>query len=83
MTAPRHPAWHLNLLADPRVGAEVGDQSFTAIARPLEGADREQTWRAITERFPFFTEHQARAGRSIPVVALVRTPASGSQGAGE
>lgn len=70
--APRHPAWYRNLVADPRVAVEVGDERYAAIATPLTGPDRERAWAFITERSPFFADHERMAGRRIPVVALER-----------
>src|SRR5688500_5373927 len=32
--APKHPAWFLNLRANPRVTLEVGDEKFAAKATP-------------------------------------------------
>jgi len=70
--ATRHPDWYRNLLADPRVTVEVGDQTYAARARPLKGAEREQLWSSIKATYPFFADHEAKAGREIPVVELTR-----------
>src|SRR5256885_9889727 len=78
--APKSPNWFHNLAADPRVTVELADETFEATARPLEGAERERTWAAIKEAFPFFAAHEAKAGRTIPVVALTRQPAERSAG---
>lgn len=73
--APRHPDWYLNLVADPHVTVEVGDEpggARPAVARPLEGAERERVWEMLKATYPFFAEHEARTTRTIPVVALER-----------
>ena len=70
--APPTPNWFHNLRANPRVGVEIGDERFEADARPLEGAERDRAWSTVTKAHPFFAEHQKRAGRTIPVVALTR-----------
>lgn len=70
--APRTPGWFHNLEANPRVGVEIGNERFEADARPLEGDEREQAWSTITQAYPFFAEHEKKAGRTIPVVALTR-----------
>jgi deazaflavin-dependent oxidoreductase (nitroreductase family) len=69
--APKDPQWYRNLLADPSVTVELPGQEFKARAMPLEGADYDRTWAMIKERYPFFAEHDQRAGRRIPVVELI------------
>ena len=70
--APRHPAWYHNLRAHPEVTVEVGAETYPATAVPLEGAERQRLWEAIAAAHPFFTEHQAKVTREIPLVALER-----------
>jgi deazaflavin-dependent oxidoreductase (nitroreductase family) len=70
---PQHPLWYLNLVAEPRVTVEIGDERYEAIATPLDGEDREQTWERLKRLYPFFADHEVKAeGRTIPVVALAR-----------
>jgi len=71
--APAHPDWYLNLVADPRVVVEVGDERFDATAAPLEGEERDRAFAAQAERAPAFAEYQERTTRVIPVVALQRS----------
>jgi deazaflavin-dependent oxidoreductase (nitroreductase family) len=66
------PQWYRNLLADPSVTVELAGQSFRAEATPLDGDDYDRSWAEIKNRYPFFTEHEQRAGRRIPVVALTK-----------
>src|SRR5579863_6093208 len=35
--APSHPDWYRNLLANPDVGVEYGDQTYEAVAVPITG----------------------------------------------
>ena len=76
--AERHPDWFHNLLADPHVTVEVGDDVVEALAEPAAGDERERLWSSITAGYRFFLEHQSRTGRTIPVVVLTPadTPAS-------
>ncbi len=67
-----HPDWYRNLLAHPEVTVEVGADTFDASAVVLEGAERQQLWDRIVASYPFFTEHQAKITRQIPVIALER-----------
>jgi deazaflavin-dependent oxidoreductase (nitroreductase family) len=72
--APRHPDWYLNLVADPEVTVEVGDESGAArpaTATTLEGDERAALWEMLKTTYPFFAEHEAATTRTIPVVALV------------
>ena len=71
--AATDPLWYRNLLADPHVHVEIPGHEYQAFATPLTGEDYDQAWAAIQARYPFFTEHQERAGgRHIPVVALTK-----------
>ena len=70
--AARDPMWFGNLVREPQVTVEVGDDKFDALAIVLTGAEREQKWAALTAAYPFFADHERQAGRTIPVVALSR-----------
>jgi deazaflavin-dependent oxidoreductase (nitroreductase family) len=70
--ATTDPDWYRNLVADPSVTVELPGRAFPARATPLTGDDYDRTWADIQERYPFFAEHQRKAGRRIPVVALTR-----------
>jgi deazaflavin-dependent oxidoreductase (nitroreductase family) len=70
--APTHPDWYRNLLAHPQVTVEVGNETFAATATVAEGEERQQLWEKIVALYPFFTEHQAKVSREIPVIVLER-----------
>jgi deazaflavin-dependent oxidoreductase (nitroreductase family) len=71
--APKHPDWYRNLVANPQVTVEVGEDSFAAVATPAEGAERDRLWSMIKQNYSFFADHEATAGRTIPVVTLTRS----------
>lgn len=71
--ADDHPAWYHNLLAHPQVTVEVGTETYSATATPLEGAERDEKYAEQARRYPGFAEYEAKTDRVIPVVALVRT----------
>jgi len=71
--APKHPDWYLNLVSQPNVVVELGPDRFGATALALEGEERDREFAAQAERIPIFGEYQAKAGRTIPVVALTRS----------
>lgn len=70
--APGHPAWFRNLVANPRVTVELGDDTFAATAVVVEGPERDRLWKAVTASQPQFRDYQAKTTRRIPVVALDR-----------
>jgi deazaflavin-dependent oxidoreductase (nitroreductase family) len=70
--APRHPDWFRNLVANPTVTVEVGTETFDAVAAVAEGMERQRLWTRAIEQYPFFTEHQSKTTRVIPLVVLER-----------
>ena len=71
--APKAPDWYANLVANPSVTVEIGDESYPATATVLRGEERERLWAEITKAYSFFLDHEQKARREIPVVALTRT----------
>ena len=70
--APKDPDWFHNLVAYPDVTVEVTGETFEATAAVLIDDERERVFAAVVEQYPMFAEHEARARRPIPVVALSR-----------
>ncbi len=73
--APNHPAWYVNLAADPRVTLQVKDKVFAADARTAESPERERLWAKALAAWPQYDDYQAKTTREIPVVVL--TPVQG------
>ena len=71
--APRHPAWFLNLEANPRVKLQVQSRRFAATARRATAEEMAQLWPRLVAIYPAYQDYQARTTRDIPVVIL--TPA--------
>ena len=71
--APKHPAWYLNLLADPEVDVQVKGDRFRARARPAGPDEKPRLWRTMTEIFPDYDDYQRNTTREIPVIVLERT----------
>jgi deazaflavin-dependent oxidoreductase (nitroreductase family) len=67
---PRHPAWWLNLLADPHATVQVGGERFSALAREADGEERERLWDEIVRAYAGYAEYAERTSRRIPVVVL-------------
>ena len=70
--APQHPAWYLNLLAQPVVKVQVARDRFTATARIADGDERAQIWELMAQMYPPYRDYQAKTTRAIPVVVLER-----------
>lgn len=71
----QHPAWFLNLQADPACKVQVGRFSYQATARILTAEERPAYWEWMTRFWPGYNDYQARTEREIPVVILEATPA--------
>ncbi|MEU4472723.1 nitroreductase family deazaflavin-dependent oxidoreductase [Micromonospora sp. NPDC023888] len=68
--ADHHPAWYLNLLADPYVTVQVGTETFGAYARPATAGERPHLWRLMVSVRSEYAAYQQRITREIPVVLL-------------
>lgn len=68
--APAHPAWYLNLKANPDCTLTVGGRVVRCVAREAEGEERERLWRAAVENYAGYADYQLRTERRIPVMVL-------------
>ncbi len=66
--APKHPVWYLNLVADPAVTLQDGDQVLTMRARTATPEERRDWWPVATAAWPPYDEYQTKTDREIPVV---------------
>ncbi len=69
----RHPAWYLNIAADPNVSVEARGERFAAEARVTEGEERTALYDRVVAANPRFATYYAATDRRIPVVTLRRT----------
>jgi deazaflavin-dependent oxidoreductase (nitroreductase family) len=67
---PNHPAWYLNLRANPQVSVQLGARTRTMIAQTTEGDERARLWSRVVEEYPAYAEYQRKTDRQIPVVVL-------------
>jgi F420H(2)-dependent quinone reductase len=65
-----HPAWYLNLRADPHVVVQLGPAVTRVRARDATEEERHRLWPALTAVYEHFDAYQARTPRRIPVVIL-------------
>jgi len=70
--APTHPAWYLNLQANPEVKVQVKAEKFTARAHTADAAQRAALWPKMVEIYGPYAQYQAKTDRQIPVVVLQR-----------
>ena len=70
--AESNPAWFRNLEREARVTVEVGVETFAATATILEASERDAAFTTIVAEAPSAGTFQAKAGRTIPVIALER-----------
>jgi F420H(2)-dependent quinone reductase len=67
-----HPAWYLNLLAEPNATVQLGSSTRRVQARDATEAERRRLWPRLTAVYPYFAAYQERTSRRIPVVILSR-----------
>jgi deazaflavin-dependent oxidoreductase (nitroreductase family) len=68
--APSHPAWYLNLLADPECEIQVENDHYRLKARTAVDEERESLWLQLAEIYPPYIDYQIATDRKIPVVVL-------------
>ena len=66
--APDHPAWYVNLLANPVATVEVNANKFETRARTAEAHERERLGAVV----PWLESQQKLTNREIPIVVLSR-----------
>lgn len=68
-----HPAWALNLEANPNVEVTIGDTAQPMVARLVtDPAERERMWAVMCAMWPAYNAYRGRAGREIKIFALTR-----------
>ena len=70
--APTNPDWFHNLVANPEVILEVGDERFPARATVVSGEERRRLYDAQAALMPGFADYAQKTTREIPVVVLDR-----------
>ena len=68
--APEHPKWYANLRRNPVLDLQDDTRTWTARAREIEGAEREEWWERCVEAFPPYAEYQEKTDRVIPLLLL-------------
>ncbi len=69
---PEHPAWFLNLEANPETEIQVLDERIPVRMTVAEGAERERLRSHMAEVWPDYDVYQTKTDRQIPIVILER-----------
>ena len=67
-----HPAWYLNLQANPELTVQLGKERFAAVAEEVPEEEREALWEKVVELNHHQGEYLANTERRIPLVYLRR-----------
>lgn len=66
-----HPAWYLNIVADPRVQVgPVGEEPRAMVARAASDVERQRLWPRVVAAYSGYAAYQRRTSRLIPLVLL-------------
>lgn len=68
--APKHPAWYLNLLANPAARIQVQAAVYDVTARTASPEEKPRLWKIVSDAWPNYNVYQTRTDRVIPVVVL-------------
>jgi deazaflavin-dependent oxidoreductase (nitroreductase family) len=68
--SPTHPAWFLNLDANPDVDVQIGPTLLRMRARRVTPEERTRLWPRVVETYGGYARYQARTSREIPLVLL-------------
>jgi deazaflavin-dependent oxidoreductase (nitroreductase family) len=71
--AEQHPAWYLNLVADPHVTVQVGVDVFAAHARIATDREAPGLWQLMIDAMPSYQRYRQATTRRIPLVILQPT----------
>ena len=66
-----HPAWYLNLMANPRASVLMDKQSFDVIAREASPEETPVLWKKATQTYGGYEKYLERVGgREVPIIVL-------------
>lgn len=68
--ADRHPAWYLNLVADPAVTVQIGTRTLPATAHAATAAEEPRLWQLMVDTMPSYQLYRDATKRRIPVVIV-------------
>lgn len=70
--AAKHPAWYLNIVANPEATIEIGTETLKVVGREATGQERESCIEHQASQIEHFAESVRRSAphREIPVIVL-------------
>jgi F420H(2)-dependent quinone reductase len=68
--ASAHPAWYLNLRANPEATVEIGDREVRVRAEEANSEEKSRLWQKMVEMYPAYDDYQKRTEREIPLLVL-------------
>ncbi len=71
----RHPAWWLNLEANPHARVQIRGEQHRVVARKADPAEAERLWPVLIDAYGPHQQYRQRTERQIPIVVLERAPA--------
>ena len=74
--APRDPQWFRNLRQAERAVVEIGRERVDVTVSVAGPEEREELWRKLVARYPFFGGYKTKVERTIPMARL--TPVRGA-----
>jgi deazaflavin-dependent oxidoreductase (nitroreductase family) len=66
----KHPAWFLNLMANPETTVQVGSEKREVVAREANDKERERLWPKVVDAWNDYDSYQERTDGKIPLVIL-------------
>jgi deazaflavin-dependent oxidoreductase (nitroreductase family) len=68
--SPNHPAWWLNLEANPEATVEIASRKLRVRAEKASPEERERLWPGLVAMYAGYEGYRRRTDREIPIVLL-------------
>jgi deazaflavin-dependent oxidoreductase (nitroreductase family) len=68
--AAAHPAWYLNLSANPEATVEIGDREVRVEAEVADPEEKARLWQKMVKMYPTYDDYQRKTEREIPLLIL-------------
>ena len=68
--ASAHPAWYLNLMANPEATVEIEDREVRVRAEEADSEEKSRLWQKMVEMYPAYDAYQEKTEREIPLLVL-------------
>ena len=68
--ASAHPAWYLNLMANPEATVEIEDREVRVKAEEADSEEKSRLWQKMVEMYPAYDAYQEKTEREIPLLVL-------------